>query len=109
MLAPAQTYCEKWQTCLDQIKSRTTEEEFVKWFKPIVPLELDVYKRQDKGGADWRGKEKHSGNKQTVGRQRKKRLCNDEFEKSTDMELSELQKRVDTWIREYGVRYFRCV
>ena len=38
MLAPAQTYCEKWQTCLDQIKSRTTEEEFVKWFKPIVPL-----------------------------------------------------------------------
>ena len=22
------------------------------------------------------------------------------------MELSELQKRVDTWIREYGVRYF---
>ena len=41
MLAPAQTYCEKWQTCLDQIKSRTTEEEFVKWFKPIVPLEFD--------------------------------------------------------------------
>ena len=23
------------------IKSRTTEEEFVKWFKPIVPLEFD--------------------------------------------------------------------
>ena len=22
------------------------------------------------------------------------------------MELSELQKRADTWIREYGVRYF---
>ena len=22
------------------------------------------------------------------------------------MELSELQKRVDAWIREYGVRYF---
>ena len=41
MLAPAQTYCEKWQTCLDQIKSRTTEEEFVKWFKPILPLEFD--------------------------------------------------------------------
>ena len=41
MLAPAQTYCEKWQTCLDQIKSRTTEEEFVKWFKSIVPLEFD--------------------------------------------------------------------
>ena len=28
------------------------------------------------------------------------------MKKSTDMELSELQKLVDTWIREYGVRYF---
>lgn len=41
MLTAAQTYCEKWQNCLDKIKTQTTEEEFVKWFKPIVPLEFD--------------------------------------------------------------------
>lgn len=41
MLTTTQTYGEKWQTCLDQIKSQTTEEEFAKWFKPIVPLEFD--------------------------------------------------------------------
>ena len=41
MLIPTQTYREKWQDCLDRIKSQTTEEEFVKWFKPIVPLEFD--------------------------------------------------------------------
>lgn len=41
MLTAAQTYCEKWQNCLDKIKTQTTEEVFVKWFKPIVPLEFD--------------------------------------------------------------------
>jgi len=30
-----------WQECLAHLKSRTTEEEFVKWFQPIVPLEFD--------------------------------------------------------------------
>lgn len=37
MLANTQTYSDMWQTCLDQIKAQTTEEEFVKWFQPIVP------------------------------------------------------------------------
>ena len=30
-----------WQNCLDRIKAQTSEEEFVKWFQPIVPLEFD--------------------------------------------------------------------
>ena len=30
-----------WQNCLDQIKARTSAEEFEKWFQPIVPLEFD--------------------------------------------------------------------
>lgn len=41
MLTNSQTYSDMWQTCLDQIKAQTSEEEFTKWFQPIVPLEFD--------------------------------------------------------------------
>jgi len=41
MLNNSQTYSDMWQSCLDRIKAQTTEEEFVKWFQPIVPLEFD--------------------------------------------------------------------
>lgn len=41
MLNNAQTYSDMWQNCLDRIKTQTSEEEFVKWFQPIVPLEFD--------------------------------------------------------------------
>ena len=41
MLNNTQTYSDMWQNCLDRIKAQTSEEEFVKWFKPIVPLEFD--------------------------------------------------------------------
>ena len=34
------------------------------------------------------------------------RVCRKDSFFCTDMELSELQQRVDTWIKEYGVRYF---
>ncbi len=36
-----QTYNDMWQQCLDHLRTRTTEEEFVKWFQPIEPLEFD--------------------------------------------------------------------
>ena len=35
------TYGDVWQHCLSQIKERTSDEEFAKWFKPIVPLGFD--------------------------------------------------------------------
>ncbi|MBR6830472.1 MAG: chromosomal replication initiator protein DnaA [Tidjanibacter sp.] len=35
------TYDMVWQDCLARIKAQTTDEEFVKWFKPIVPLGFD--------------------------------------------------------------------
>ncbi len=41
MFQPIQTYTKVWQECLSLIASQTTEEEFVKWFKPIVPLEFN--------------------------------------------------------------------
>ncbi|MDL2230542.1 chromosomal replication initiator protein DnaA [Alistipes sp. OttesenSCG-928-L06] len=34
-------YNDVWQSCLSQIKEQTSEEEFVKWFKPIVPIGFD--------------------------------------------------------------------
>ena len=30
-----------WQNCLNLIKSQTSDDEFVKWFKPMVPLSFD--------------------------------------------------------------------
>ncbi len=41
MLQKEQTYTKVWQECLSLIQTQTTEEEFVQWFKPIVPLEFD--------------------------------------------------------------------
>ena len=41
MLSTTRTYSDIWQNCLDQIKARTSAEEFEKWFQPIVPLEFD--------------------------------------------------------------------
>ncbi len=41
MIANAQTYSDIWQNCLAQIRKQTSEEEFVKWFEPIVPLDYD--------------------------------------------------------------------
>ena len=41
MLNNPQTYSDMWQNCLDRIKAQTSEEEFAKWFQPIVPLEFD--------------------------------------------------------------------
>ena len=41
MISNATTYSDVWQNCLAQIKQKTTEEEFVKWFKPIVPIGYD--------------------------------------------------------------------
>ena len=41
MVINTQTYSDIWQNCLSRIKEQTSEEEFVKWFKPIVPLDFD--------------------------------------------------------------------
>lgn len=40
MTPNTQTYNDMWQECLAHLKTQTTEEEFVKWFQPIVPLEF---------------------------------------------------------------------
>ena len=37
MLINNSTYSDIWQHCLSQIREQTSQEEFVKWFKPIVP------------------------------------------------------------------------
>ena len=36
-----QSYYEIWQECLSQIQKQTSEEEYAKWFKPIVPLDFN--------------------------------------------------------------------
>ena len=41
MLANAATYNDAWQNCLSEIKTKTSAEEFAKWFLPIEPLEFD--------------------------------------------------------------------
>ena len=41
MTLNTQTSNEMWQQCLAHLKTQTTEEEFSKWFEPIVPLEFD--------------------------------------------------------------------
>ncbi len=35
------TYSDMWQNCLSEIRLQTTQEEFVKWFKPIVLVDFD--------------------------------------------------------------------
>ncbi|MBO7286435.1 MAG: chromosomal replication initiator protein DnaA, partial [Alistipes sp.] len=34
-------YNEVWQDCLDRLSNSITEEEIVKWFKPIRPIDFD--------------------------------------------------------------------
>ncbi len=41
MLNNTQTYSDMWQNCLDRIKAETSEEEFARWFRPIVPIAFD--------------------------------------------------------------------
>ncbi len=41
MLQDVTLYKQLWQNCLDRIKSQMTEAEFVRWFKPIKPLEYN--------------------------------------------------------------------
>ncbi len=41
MTTNTQTYNDMWQECLAHLRTQTTEEEFVKWFQPIEPLEFD--------------------------------------------------------------------
>lgn len=41
MLVNTQTYSDIWQNCLTKIKEQTSEDEFVKWFNPIIPLDFD--------------------------------------------------------------------
>ena len=42
MLSSTNTaYSDVWQSCLSRIRQQTSEEEFTKWFKPIVPLDFD--------------------------------------------------------------------
>lgn len=41
MINNQQAYGDTWKNCLDRIKAQTSEEEFRKWFQPIVPLEFD--------------------------------------------------------------------
>ena len=41
MTTEKQIYNDIWQTCLARIKEQTSEDEFTKWFKPLVPLAFD--------------------------------------------------------------------
>lgn len=41
MIINPRTYSDIWQNCLSAIKEQTSEEEFKKWFQPIVPLDFD--------------------------------------------------------------------
>lgn len=41
MIVNNPTYSDMWQNCLSRIREQTSQEEFVKWFKPIVPVNFD--------------------------------------------------------------------
>lgn len=41
MVVNGKTYSDIWQNCLSRIKEQTSDDEFVKWFKPIVPVDFD--------------------------------------------------------------------
>ena len=41
MLANATTYTDAWQSCLSELKEKTSAEEFAQWFLPIEPLKFD--------------------------------------------------------------------
>ena len=34
-------YNDVWQDCIDRLRGAITEEEIVKWFKPIRPINFD--------------------------------------------------------------------
>ena len=38
MTVTSATYTDAWQTCLSQLKTKTSAEEFAQWFLPIEPL-----------------------------------------------------------------------
>ena len=40
-MTQTERYTEVWQDCLDRLRLSITEEEFVKWFKPIWPIGFD--------------------------------------------------------------------
>ncbi len=40
-MVQTETYNKVWQDCLDRLRPSITEEEFVKWFKPIWPIGFD--------------------------------------------------------------------
>ena len=40
-MASPLSYSEIWQDCLSRIKEQTSEEDFAKWFQPIVPLDFN--------------------------------------------------------------------
>ena len=41
MTITTETYSDKWKNCLSQIKAQIPNDEFVRWFQPIVPLSYD--------------------------------------------------------------------
>lgn len=41
MVINTTSYSDMWQNCLSEIRQQTSQEEFVKWFKPIVPVNFD--------------------------------------------------------------------
>lgn len=41
MIVDNPTYSDMWQNCLTQIREQTSQEEFTKWFKPIVLVNFD--------------------------------------------------------------------
>ena len=41
MIQNSATYNDVWQDCLARIRKQTSDEEFAKWFQPIVPIGFD--------------------------------------------------------------------
>ncbi|MBQ5669217.1 MAG: chromosomal replication initiator protein DnaA, partial [Tidjanibacter sp.] len=41
MITTPETYNDAWKNCLLQIKAQIPNDEFVRWFQPIVPLSYD--------------------------------------------------------------------
>ncbi len=41
MIQNVATYNDMWQNCLARIRKQTSDEEFAKWFQPIVPIGFD--------------------------------------------------------------------
>lgn len=41
MINNTPTYSDMWLHCLSQIREQTSQDEFLKWFKPIVPVNFD--------------------------------------------------------------------